>query len=52
MMLNSMIGLDSSDKVLAPNSQSEKNVKVDANSTLKEQTVLSSKSISKDSGQK
>ena len=52
MMLNSMIGLDTSGKVLTPNSQSENKVKVDVNATLKEQTILSSKSISKDNGQK
>jgi hypothetical protein len=40
-----MIGLDSSDKVMKPNSQSENNVKVDANATLKEKTILSANSI-------
>lgn len=45
LMLNSMIGLDSTDKIMIPNSQSENNVKVDANSTIKEKNILSSKSI-------
>jgi hypothetical protein len=45
LMLNSMIGLDSRDKILIPNSQSEKNVKVDVNATLKEKTILSSNSL-------
>jgi hypothetical protein len=36
MMLNSMIGLDTSGKVLTPNSQSENKVKFDVNATLKE----------------
>ena len=45
LMLNSMIGLDSRDKILIPNSQSEKNVRVDVNATLKEKTILSSNSL-------
>jgi hypothetical protein len=45
LMLNSMIGLDPSDRVMVPNSQSENNVKVDVNATLKSQTILSSNSI-------
>jgi len=44
-MLNSMIGLDSRDKILIPNSQSENLVNVDANATLKEKTILSSNSL-------
>jgi hypothetical protein len=36
-----MIGLDSRDKILIPNSQSENLVKVDANATLKEKNILS-----------
>jgi hypothetical protein len=40
-----MIGLDPSDRVMVPNSQNENNVKVDANATLKSQTILSSNSI-------
>jgi hypothetical protein len=45
LMLNSMIGLDSSDKIMIPDSQSENKFKVDANSTIKEKSILSSKSI-------
>ena len=45
LMLNSMIGLDSSDKIMITNYKSENNVKVDANSTIKEKSILSSKSI-------
>ncbi len=45
LMLNSMIGLDKRDKILIPNSQSENNVKVDVNATLKEKTILSSNSL-------
>lgn len=46
MMLNSLIGLDTADNILVPKSQSGTTVKLDANDTLKQNTILSSKSIS------